>query len=617
MDFDYLFKELPRGGENINKASIKKKIYGYLPVPTDFEILYAEVNSYHGTASGVVLTNKGIIIKSPKLKKDKHGRKNSIYQYIPWEYYDPENYKIVKADKSYTILAGEETLTEFFNEDLYNFFKDTEKRYIKDSICNSMIAQEIIVGDLETVAFHATYGHDNTITGHGIYAEEAGAKLDKLMGEDVSVVGRDNAKNGPDKIVDKIPVQCKYYKSAEGSVRACFKKDPLTGDNIFRYYQLDGKTPMMVEVPKDQYDKAVQLLQDRIKKGEIPGIDNPEVAKNIIRKGKLTYKQTVNLAKAGTVESLTYDIATGIVSCSAIGGISAVTVFSVTYWQTKDIKKATRASLSAGLEVFGPAFAGRVIASQMARTSISNVLIPMTTSITKFLSPKTVQSIVNSFRNMAGKKSIYGAAAQKSFAKALRTNVLTQIIIFGVTSIPDTYKLIMGRVTVAQYTKNLTSGAAALAGGAAGAVAGAKIGVKFAPGYTKIAGVAGGAIGGFISGAVVRGIGSMIKEDDGKIYARMLNATICAMAIDYLLSEEEVDSLINKLNEDEKKLKKLLENITSSKTQYHDIESFMEPYFEEIVMKRKIIGVDEEKLMIEEMDSAIIELSKEEFENEL
>lgn len=41
------------------------------------------------------------------------------------------------------------------------------------------------------------------------------------MGEDVSVVGRDNAKNGPDKIVDKIPVQCKYYKSAEGSVRAC------------------------------------------------------------------------------------------------------------------------------------------------------------------------------------------------------------------------------------------------------------------------------------------------------------------------------------------------------------------------------------------------------------
>lgn len=611
MDIKVLLEKLEGTGENIRNPRVLHKIYNYLPVPKDFNIKWAEINSYGGRPSGIVLTDRGIICKSPAIKIKGQKKRKSVYQYVPWDYYDPNTISVRRKEKCYELYFGDSLIAKYYNEKLNDFFDGMAKEHEKDCIINAAIAEELIVGDLEAVAFNAAYGKDNTKTGHGIYAEEAGAKLDRLHGEKVAVVGRDNAKNGPDKIVNQYPVQCKYYRTADNSVGACFKKNPETGEMIFRYYHLDGKTPMMVEVPKDQYDKAIKLLENRIRKGQVPGVTDPDVAKTIIRKGKLTYKQTVNLAKAGTIESLTYDITTGIVTCTAIGGISALTVFAITYWQTKDKKNAAKASLAAGLEVFGPAFAGRVLAQQIARTSIPNALIPLSKAITDMMKPQTVQSILNAFRNMAGKKSIYGVAAQKSFAKALRTNVLTQVIIFGVTSVPDTVKVIQRKITIAQYSKNITSGIGALAGGSAGAVLGAKLGSKL-PVAAKSAGAVGGAAGGFIFGFTVRGIGSLIKEDDSVIYNRMFNSTICSMSVDYILSEKEVNELMEMLDNDQKEIKKLFMELVKTEEQFKHIEDFLTPYFDRIANKREVIGKDEELEMCRGIDEAMVEISEEE-----
>ena len=62
---------------------------------------------------------------------------------------------------------------------------------------------------------------------------------------------------------------------------------------------------MQIEVPSDKYDAAVEAMQEKIKNGSVPGISDPEEAKNIVRKGHFTYEQAKNIAKAGTVESLT------------------------------------------------------------------------------------------------------------------------------------------------------------------------------------------------------------------------------------------------------------------------------------------------------------------------
>ena len=43
-----------------------------------------------------------------------------------------------------------------------------------------------------------------------------------------------------------------------------------------------------------------------------------EETKNIVREGKLAYNQALNLAKAGTIESITFDAYTGAVKCLSV-----------------------------------------------------------------------------------------------------------------------------------------------------------------------------------------------------------------------------------------------------------------------------------------------------------
>jgi len=429
-----------------------------------------------------------------------------------------------------------------------------------------------------------------------------------VYGEKSTVVGRDNAKNGPDKLVDGAPVQCKYHKTANSSVGSCFKK--IDGKQLYRYIDQNG-SPMMVEVPKDQYEKAVEAMRKRIMKGEVPGVTNPDEATKIVRKGKLTYQQTKNLAKAGTIESLTYDAATGIVSCASIVGVSALVMFSITYWQHKDIKEASKVALHSGLQVFGPAFAGRILASQIARTGLPKALIPVTDQIAKLLGPKTVQRIINAFRALAGKKTIYGAAAQKSFAKALRTTVLTETILFVVTSVPDTIRLINGKLTSAQYTKNLLSALSGILGAAlGGAATGTYIANKLPDKklVAKALGVFGGAIGGIGLGVVNKVITDVIWEDDAVFITRIINSAVEIECIEYVLSKEEVDMLIEEMNGNNKELTKLQKNLIKSKHQYADTIEFIHPIFDKIVSKRKTIDEEMERKMILGMDNILVDL---------
>ena len=147
--------------------------------------------------------------------------------------------------------------------------------------------------------------------GHGFAAERANNLHDNIMGKNAYIVGDGNEKNGADRIVNGINIQSKYCASGSKCVRECFDSN-----GNFRYYN-DPKNfqdPMQIEVPSDKYEDAVRAMQERINKGQVPGVKD---AKEIIRKGNVTYEQAKNIAKAGTIESLTYDSVNGI----KIGGI--------------------------------------------------------------------------------------------------------------------------------------------------------------------------------------------------------------------------------------------------------------------------------------------------------
>lgn len=623
-----LIESLPSSPTELNEKNMRK-MYSIIPVPSEYTILWADISSFGGYPAGVVITDKALIVKATKSevkntahvikdennkveKKDRVSIPKIMYQIIPWEYYSPEDYDIEvfkekKGNLRYVIKAGKTELAQFGEEGLYSMLIAYKKKRAEERETAEATFSAINTVNVEGVMFNAAYGADQTKTGHGIYAEEAGALLDKMSGEASTVVGRDNAKNGPDKIVNSVPIQCKYYKKANGSVNACFKKDPITGLKSYRYLDLNGE-PMKVEVPADQYSQAVELMKQRIVDGQVPGVKDPNAAYSIIRKGKLTYNQALNLAKAGTIESITYDAVTGAVNCLSAFGISSMVAFAQTFWVTKDYKKAAKSAMITGLQVYGMAFAGGVIASQLSRTGITSALNPVINGLSKNLSSKLQQEIINSFRALAGKKAIYGAAAQKSFAKFLGSTAVSQSVMFLVFSVPDTYRLVQGKMSAAQYFKNMTSMFLSFVGTTATSIAaGSYIGKTFGEKINKkvgaAIGMAAGAIGGAVVGTTAKGVGNLIHEDDAIITARLFNAVMFNQFMDNMLILQEQDEIIEMLNQDEKALRDLQISLRTSESQERDIIEFLQPKIQLVVMNRDRIDSEDEEKFDEAVES--------------
>ncbi|MCR5402846.1 MAG: hypothetical protein K6E91_03385 [Butyrivibrio sp.] len=348
-------------------------------------------------------------------------------------------------------------------------------------------------------------------------------------------------------------------------------------------------------------------MQKRILNGQVPGVTDPEMAKDLVRKSKLTYAQAKNLAKAGTFESLSFDTATGVVNCTFAAGISSLVSFGITFWRTNDPKKARDAAIDTAINVFGPALAANILSNQIARTGLSKALIPASDKLVKQLGNKTVQKLINARRVLLGQKKIYGNAANKSLAKALRGNAIVEGITFVVFSIPDTYRVSTKKISGAQYTKNMISSAASFLGSIAGTYGGGmaagaigeKIGKKIDKRVGAVIGFIAGAGGGMLAGITVNKLAGLFREDDCIITARMFNAVIVNMSIDYFMSEEEMDKLVAELDNDSKKLGKFQIEIRNADHQYYDIQKYLEPYFDKVVEGRRRISEQDEEAAFE------------------
>ena len=616
IDLDKLLEAINPSPEELSKGN-KKKIHEYLPVPNDWKIMWAEIGSYGSYPSGLVITDKGLASKASKQlidetssSKEKEDTTAYSYRLIPWDSIDDDSINIKEKNQNgasfYVLEYGDSPIAYFSSKSMYQYWK--KLRASTDRLDDSAAASGIYNANSEDVAFNAAYGSAQSQTGHGNYAEKAGVGIDRFNGNKAEWVGPDNRKDGADKIVNSQAVQCKYCKTASSSVGNCFRTNPNTGAKEFRYYDLNGK-PMQVEVPKDQYEKAVESFARRIKKGQVPGITDPAEAKNIIRKGNLTYQQAKNLAKAGTFESITFDAVTGAINCTAIGGISALVSFGVTYWRTKDIKEASENALSTGVKVFGASFIGGILSAQLARTAAPTVLRPISDVIARTLGPANVQTFINALRTLQGKTAIYGAAANNSFIRALQSSAISQGVFFIVFSAADTYRLMGNKISGSQYAKNIFSLAAGMSGTAASSIAageiGRRMGKKINPKLGQAIGFAAGFAGGMVSSIAAHAIGNLFKEDDSVISGRLMNAVLCNMAYDYLMSEEEMERLVEILGAHKKEIRKIQSQVRTYDHQYNQLCSAFRLYFEQATNNREVIDSEKEAEMIANIDMAL------------
>lgn len=455
---------------------------------------------------------------------------------------------------------------------------------------------QAINNQFEEEKFHARQGH-------GFAAERANTLFDKLSGHDAKIVGDDNAKNGADRIVDGVYIQSKYCATGSRCINECFEND---GKGFFRYMN-NGK-PMQIEVPSDKYDDAIRAMEEKIRRGQVEGVSNPEEAKNIVRKGHFTYEQARNIAKAGTVESLTYDAVNGTIIATSAFGVTALITLATSVWGGEDFDKALKLATYSGLKVGGTAFVTSILASQLSKAGLNSALVGSSEAIVVFMGPKASAVLINAFRY--GSKPIYGAAAMKSAAKLLRGNVITAGITFVVLSAFDVADIFSGRISGKQLFKNLANTAATVGGGTGGWIAGAAAGSAILPGIgTVIGGLVGSMFGGTAAGKVTNTVVGKFVEDDADEMVEIIESVFTDMVGEYLLSQKEAENAVDRLQE--KLDGKILKDMYGSDSRRAFARNMLTPIIEGEIARRSVIPALTETQMITSVRNVLEEIADE------
>ena len=441
----------------------------------------------------------------------------------------------------------------------------------------------------ENVAFNARQGH-------GFAAERANHLYDRMTGRDAHIVGGDNAKDGVDRLVDGVQIQTKYHQTGQACIDDCFK------DGRFRYVD-SGGNPMQIEVPSDQYQQAVEAMRGRIKAGQVPGVTDPAQAEALVRKGHFTYAQATNIAKAGTIEGLTYDAVNGIKVAGWAGGLSSLVTFGVSVWRGEPVEVALKKSAVTGLKVGGSAWVSSILAAQLGRTGVEQGMRGATDWMVRQLGTRGSAVLANAMR---GGADIYGAAAMSHLSKLLRGNIVTGVAVTVVLSAGDFVSMFRGRVSGAQVFKNVSKTASGVAGGTAGwmggAAAGAAIGSAVPIVGTAAGGIVGGLVGAFGGGwAATEVSGALLDElieDDAVEMLAIFEKAFSGMATDHLLSQDEAEAVIEAVR-DGRGFPKVVGDLYASNRRSRTARSILKPHVHTQVKQRERVRLPPPEQVLE------------------
>lgn len=434
--------------------------------------------------------------------------------------------------------------------------------------------------------------------GFAFAAENGNNLIDNIKNFDATVVGDNNAKDGPDRMIVNRDgsitwIQDKYYSTASGSVSAAF--DDISG--LYRYIDGDGK-PMQLEVPSDQYDDAVKFMKKRIEKGLVPGVTDVEEATSLVRKGHLSYKQAVNLAKAGTVESLVYDSVNGTVVATYATGISFAVDYACCILNGLEPEAALKDAGLNGIKSGSVVFATYIISSQIAKTGATNALVPTTEAIAKTLGDDVCRVILE--RTGINTAGLTTAQVTNNVTKVLSKELIADGVLVVVLTGTDVVELFRGRISKEELLKNLCVTIISIATGAAGGVGGAALGSLIAPGAGSYIGgiigsTAGGATGSILSETV---IAKFYKNDADKMY-KIISDEFLRLCDEYLISIDEGNLLADKLKNE--LVGDVLKDMYASKDREKFARKLIEPLFIGQVSKRNKIELPTEEELRYEM----------------
>lgn len=443
--------------------------------------------------------------------------------------------------------------------------------------------------------------------GHGFAAERANDLEDRLHGKRSRIVGDNNVKNGPDRAIVNPDgtttwIQSKYYATGKASVNACFEDN---GSGVFRYLDAEGK-PMVIEVALDNYDGAVAAMAKKIQNNQVPGITDPSEAKTIVKPGSFTYQQAKNIAKAGNVDSVVYDVKSGAVISLSAFGISAAITLAVSLWNGEKPRVALKNAAFSGIKVGGTALVASVVSSQIAKSSINTVLSPGFQALAKAMGPKAYAVIANAFRSGS---SVSGAAAINSAAKLLKGNAISAAVTTAVLTLFDVSDVVRGRISGTQMVANVVKTSTTAFGGAAGWVGGSAIGSLVMPGVgTVVGGLVGSLVAGGGAGFLMDKVTGKFVDSDAEKMMELIQETFLDICEEYLLNQDEAEKVSDQLAKilNDKTLKKM----HASSDRYEYAKDLIEPLAQEQAARRIKIETPSEQLMEEGIDFALMDIAE-------
>lgn len=430
------------------------------------------------------------------------------------------------------------------NEESLNKANIAEEKFHKKQVVigAGTIATNLgVIGanELFNTQYSETKNFMNGIRGNGYAAEYANNTLDKLQGKNVinaaqmlDESGR-QVKNGADRIVNGQQIQTRYYKTASETIGSAFEHNEAI------YIRNDGTGKMMqIEVPRDQYKQACDVMQKRINSGQVPNVEPGEKAANYVRRGYFTYAQSFNICKAGTIESLTVDALNGAICSSVAGGISASIVFATAIWNGHDVEEAAKAGIHTGLKVLGKGTMIYTLTMQLSREQFANPFIREKTKDGIYKGLAGVENpafaisekVANSISTSTLAKTSFGKSIGLSSlnGRAVISNSVTAAVVFG----PDICRALSGKISTHQLFKNSAVGASSI-----GACV---IGQALIP-----IPIVGSAVGGIIGGFVAKSVLDKYVEDDAKIMFQILKEEFLDVVMLSNLTKDEFDKVLN------------------------------------------------------------------------
>ncbi len=321
--------------------------------------------------------------------------------------------------------------------------------------------------------------------------------------------GNSHAKHGADRVVNGTNIQTKYYATAGKSIGACFE------NGTAKYINPDGSM-MKIEVPRDQYNKAVKAMARRIENGEVPNESNPQNAARYVKRGALSYEHSQIATKSifdrgstivvdGKVKSVSFgqklvysvggDFLTGVANTMPTVMVSQVWYYVNARWHGQDAEEALKGAVLGAVK---PILVGASIYTVSSQFGGSNLA-----------------------------KSIFKGATSENIAKGTAIGV-TAAITIG----PDVIECLRGRISMQQLVKNT-------AVTAAGAATGAAIG-SIVPGIGTV-------IGGMVGTMAAKAIADKFTEDDSVRMIRIAKEEFIDLVIFCPLKQAEFDEIVNKV----------------------------------------------------------------------